>query len=310
VPEGARWLLGSRSLAGYGTVVERASNPVWDQVTVRLVAEGCASLESSYRLVRGVGRLDLTNRLQKRATDEKESVYFTFPFAFEEPRVEWEVTGGVAGAGHPSVPGSAPHMRAIRHWAMLSDARGTAAWAALEAPLVQLGTIHLPYRPFPPTVPGEEAGQATIVSWAMNNLWDTNFPPAQGGETVFRYAVAPAAGRGDAVALAGALASPLSAVVLAGRFRGDSPAHGSLLALDRSEVELVHLAPSRRGHDLVAFLHSHAEESIEVEVAFGDLRVARALVGTFLERDLRETDSRLRIEPGELVSLSLDLEGA
>jgi hypothetical protein len=98
--------------------------------------------------------------------------------------------------------------------------------------------------------------------------------------------------------------------VLAGRSRADSAPRGSLLALDRQEVEVVHLAPSRRGHDLVAFLHSHAEESIEVEVAFGDLRVARALVGTFLERDLRETDSRLRIEPGELVSLSLDLEGA
>jgi Glycosyl hydrolases family 38 N-terminal domain len=310
VPEGARWLLGSRSLAAHGTLVERTSNPVWEQVTVRLVAEGCVSLESSYRLVRGVGRLELANRLQKRATDEKESVYFTFPFALERPRVEWEVTGGVAGAGHPRVPGSAPHMRAIRHWAVLSDARAAAAWAALEAPLVQLGTIHLPYRPFPATVPEEEAGQATIVSWAMNNLWDTNFPPAQGGETVFRYAVAPATGRGDAVALAGALASPLCAVVLAGRSRGDSAPRGSLLALDRQEVEVVHLAPSRRGHDLVAFLHSHAEESIDVEVAFRDLRVARARVGTFLERDLRETGSRLRIEPGELISLSLDLEDA
>jgi hypothetical protein len=47
-----------------------------------------------------------------------------------------------------------------------------------------------------------------------------------------------------------------------------------------------------------------------VEVEFGDLRVARAFVGTFLEHDLRETGPRVRIEPGALVSLSLDLEGA
>ncbi len=310
VPEGARWLLGSRSLGGHGTVVERTSNAVWEQLTVRLVAEGCAFLESSYRLVRGVGRLDVANRLRKLPTHEKESVYFTFPFALERPRVEWEVTGGVTGAGHPRVPGSAPHMRAIRHWALLSDPHGAAAWAALEAPLVELGNIYLPYRPFPATVPEAAAGEATVVSWAMNNLWDTNFPPAQGGETIFRYAVAPAAGRADAVALAGALASPLAGVVLAGRAGADSRPRGSLLALDRPEVELVHLAPSRRGRDLVVFLHSHAEEPIELEVAFGDLRVSRALVGTFLERDLRETGSRLRIEPGALVSLSLDLEGA
>jgi hypothetical protein len=309
VPEGARWLLGSRSLAAHGTVT-RTSNPVWEQVTVRLVAEGCAYLESSYRLVRGAGRLDVCNRLQKTLREEKESVYFTFPFALDGARVEWEVTGGVAGAGHPRVPGSAPHMRAIRHWALLSDADGAAAWAALEAPLVQLGTIHLPYRPFPTTVPAAAVGEATIVSWAMNNLWDTNFPPAQGGETCFRYAVAPASGRADAVALACALASPLAAVCLAGRSGADPRARGSVLAFDRPDVELVHLAPSRRGHDLVAFLHSQAEEPVDVEVAFGDVRVARAFVGSFLERDLRETGSRLRIEPGALVSLSLDLEDA
>jgi hypothetical protein len=310
VPEGARWLLGSRSLGAHGTVVKRASNPVWEQLTVRLVGEGCAFLESSYRLVRGVGRLDVANRLQKLPTDDKESVYFTFPFALDRARIEWEVTGGIAGAAHPHVPGSAPHMRAIRHWALLSDAEGSVAWAALEAPLVQLGNIHLPYRPFPATVPERDAGEALIVSWAMNNLWDTNFPPAQGGETIFRYAVAPATDRGDAVALAGAVATPLAAVVLAGRFGTESASRGSLLALDRQEVELVHLAPSRRGHDLVAFLHSHADEPVDVEVAFADLPVARALVGTFLERDLRETDSRLRIQPGALISVSLDLEKA
>jgi hypothetical protein len=310
VPEASRWLLGSRSLGTHGTVVERVSNPVWEQLTVRLEAEGCAFLESSYWLVRGTGRLDVANRLQKLPTDEKESVYFTFPFALERARVEWEVTGGIAGVGRPHVPGSAPHMRAIRHWALLSDTDGGAAWAALEAPLVQLGNIHLPYRPFPPTVSERDAGEALIVSWAMNNLWDTNFPPAQGGETIFRYAVAPAADRGDAVALAGALATPLAAVVLAGRVGTESASRGSLLALDRQDVELVHLAPSRRGHDLVAFLHSHADEPVDVEVAFEDLRVAHALVGTFLERDLHEADSRLRIQPGALISLSLDLESA
>jgi hypothetical protein len=142
----------------------------------------------------------------------------------------------------------------------------------------------------------------------MNNLWDTNFPPAQGGETVFRYAVAPAAGRDDALALGTSLAAPLVGVTLANHSGTDSRARGSLLAIDSDDVELVHLAPSRRGHDLVALLHSHSDEPVEIELAFGDLRVARALTGTFLERDLRETGPRIRLEPGALVSVSLDLE--
>jgi Glycosyl hydrolases family 38 N-terminal domain len=308
MPAAGRWMLGSRALGRHGTIAARESNAVWNELTVRLVADGCAFLESTYRLARGVGRLDVVNRLQKLPTDEKESIYFTFPFAFDEPAVEWEVTGGVAGPSRPRVPGSAEHMRAIRHWALLSGAGAGVAWATLEAPLVQLGNIHLPYRPFPPTVPAHEATPATVVSWAMNNLWDTNFPPAQGGETVFRYAVAPAAGRDDALALGTSLAAPLVGVTLANHSGTDSRARGSLLAIDSDDVELVHLAPSRRGHDLVALLHSHSDEPVEVELAFGDVRVTRALTGTFLERDLRETGPRVRLEPGALVSVSLDLE--
>ncbi|GAA2786735.1 hypothetical protein [Nonomuraea dietziae] len=51
---------------------------------------------------------------------------------------------------------------------------------------MQLGTIHMPYAPFPATLDEE---QATIYSWALNNIWDTNFPTQQQGETTFRYAV-------------------------------------------------------------------------------------------------------------------------
>jgi len=60
--------------------------------------------------------------------------------------------------------------------------------------------------------------------------------------------------------------------MLAGRDLGnDERPAGSFLQLDHSEVELVHLASSRRGHDLVAVLHSQADEPIEVGVDFGSL---------------------------------------
>jgi hypothetical protein len=283
IPEGARWLLGSRSLAVNGLVVARTTNEVWDELTVRLDAAGCTFLESSYRLVRGLGRLDVANRLGKVSTEDKESVYFVFPFAGEDARVEWEVTGGVAGDGHPQVPGSAPHMRAIRHWATVGDA----TWATLEAPLVQRGTIHLPYRPFPPTVAPSEMNGATVVSWAMNNLWDTNFPPAQGGESIFRYGVAPGGERAAGLALAASLATPLIGVVARGR-GGTTAAKGSLLALDRDDVELVHLARSRRGDGLVALLHSQADEPVDVA--------------------LEPASPRVRLAPGELATVALDLE--
>ena len=314
IPPGAsgRWLLGGRSTARYPVVAERSSNAVWEQVTVRLQAEGVAWLESSYRLVRGQRRLDVSNRLEKIATDEKESAFFAFPFELDEPELAFEITGGVAATGEPQVPGSAAHMRAVRHWVALADSSAGIAWATLEAPLVQVGNLHLPYAPFPETVARAEVGPATLFSWVMNNVWDTNFPSRQGGETTFRYAVAPATGgapaRGVGIETAASLAAPLLGICAA----GSGSAAGSFCVLDRDDVEVVTVERSRRGHDLVLLLQSYARDPVEVGVRFPGLRVERAFAGTFLEQDLREVGGRggalLRLPPYGFAGLVLDLQ--
>jgi hypothetical protein len=306
-----RWLLGGRTTGRYPVLVERSSNPVWESVTIRLEADGAEWLESSYRLIRGLARLDIVNRLAKVSTSEKEGVYFAFPFALGDPEIDYETTGGVTSARGPHVPGSAGHMRAVRHWVALADASGGAVWATLEAPLVQSGNLYLPYAPFPETVAPGDVGPGTLFSWVMNNLWDTNFPPAQGGVTTFRYAVAPSTGpapaRGLGLRTAASLSSPLVGICTPPGRRGT----GSFLALDREDVELVTVERSRRGHDLVAFLQSCASEPVELRVEFPDLRVARAFAGTFLERDLREVGdgggATLELPANGFAALVLDL---
>ncbi len=314
-------LLGSRSTGGYGVVTTRSATPVWDRVTMRLTGEGADWIETTLTLPRGVPRLDITNRLHKIATPQKESVYFAFPFAVPDPSFACEITGGVATPDAQRVPGSAHHFRAIRHWVAVEGAvAGPLAWATLEAQLVQFGNIHLPYAPFPETVQPAEARPGTIYSWALNNIWDTNFPPQQGGEMAFHYAVATGDGLGArelGMRTAAAVAAPLLGVCCArgNGARLDLPTRGSFCAVDQPEVEITHLAPSRRGHHLVAFLASNAAAVTEVTVSFGLLPVARAWVGTFLERRLEEAviagnAVRVRLHPGDYLSLSLDLQGA
>ena len=129
----------------------------------------------------------------------KESVYFAFPFAADDPKLTYEITGDLLGPDSPKVPGSAGHFRAIRHWiGVQSSGGGQVVWATGEAPLVQTGTIHLPYVPYPSTLSADRNHPATIYSWALNNIWDTNFPSQQGGEMTFRYAI----GTGDDLPLA------------------------------------------------------------------------------------------------------------
>jgi Glycosyl hydrolases family 38 N-terminal domain len=192
-------------------VVDRVSTPVEERVTL---AGGWA--ETTLRLIQGVPRLDVSVRLTKPPTTEKESIFVVFPFTVPGERIRYELTGGIGGEAR--VPGGAEHMHAIRHWVELDDV----AWATLEAPLIQLGNVFLPYPPYPTTI--DDVGGGFLASWVMNNVWETNFPRKQGGETHFRYALSRAAGPETAAALT----QPLTAVLGATR----DPPVGTLCEVD------------------------------------------------------------------------------
>jgi hypothetical protein len=154
------------------------------------------------------------------------------------------------------------------------DPELTIAWATLEAPLVQLGTIHLPYAPFPPTL---EPEPGTIYSWALNNIWDTNFPSAQQGEMTFRYAVSSAVGvpaRRTGAATAAGLTDPFTAVPVAGTERagGTDGACGVFASVDHPDVHVTSVGQIRAdGGGLRVRLRSLAPEPVPATVTvFGE----------------------------------------
>jgi hypothetical protein len=297
----------SRSFGGPAAVVARTSTQVEERVELRLFTVGSSDARLVLRLPRGVSRLDLEYRLWPRATSAKESTYVVFPFAFDDPAALLELTGGVAS---PDVrlPGSAAHLHVLRHWATLADGASAVALAALEAPLGHLGNIFLPYPPYPPTEDAFRPG--TIVSWVLNNVWDTNFPVMQAGETRFAYSIGVArdSARELGMRTSAALTRPLVAVV------GGDLDGGSFCSVEPPTVEVVTLGASRRGHDFTVLLHSLAPDEVEARVSFPALDIARAWAGTFLEREERDVTSdggaRLRLRPGEYVSVGVDLAPA
>lgn len=281
-------LLGSRATAGFGAVTRRERNAILDRVTWRAQGQGIDWLETTLTAVHGTGRLEVTHHVLKQPTPDKESVYVAFPFAIAAPEITFEITGGTASSFSPRVPGSARHFRAIRHWAAMRGTNGAVAWATVQAPLVQTGTIHLPYAPFPASTAIEPA---TIYSWALNNIWDTNFPHQQGGEMPLRYGIAVPAGDDEplettARSLGESIAAPLVGVV-ADLKRQDAagPAAGSFVALDHPEVAITHIATSGE-HDLICYLASTADEEREVTVRFPAWPVESAWIGNAQLREL------------------------
>jgi hypothetical protein len=93
---------------------------------------------------------------------------------------------------------------------------------------------------------------------------------------------------------AAALAEPLVGIMLPARRGGsaDLPARGSFVTVSDPRVQVVTIGPARREGDLVAYLHSLASETVEVEVGFPGLAVRRVALGSFLERGYQEVAMR------------------
>ena len=284
-------LISSRDVGGPAGVVSATADARGQQVVLRQQVVGAEWLEVTYRLPAGVAHLEITNRLSKNSTWDKESAFFAFPFASDQPRVLEESAGGLTGPGVEQVPGGAEYMRAIRHFVSLEDADGAIGWATAEAPLIQVGNLALPYVPFPPTLPRTEPG--TVFSWVHNNIWDTNFPVEQSFETDLRYRVAAADGDGPALAArtAASLVQPLRAV-LAEMPADQPPAEASLFGSSDQRVQLVGLQHQADDRVLVR-LRSNAPEGLSAAI-----RLPADVTGAASSSYLGEAGDPLRIVDG------------
>lgn len=268
--------LGTRVVAPPAALIDRSSTATVESLTYETRPGGANRVRTTLTLPRGIARLDIDNRVDKDATLGKESGYFAFPFAFDEPEVRMEASGGVTGSGLPVVPGSALHMRAVRRWITLAEDDCTIAWATQDAPLVQFGNIALPYAPFPRTLGHDEP--ATVFSWIHNNLWDTNFPSEQGFEFTYRYSLACAHGQA-ATGIGPRTAAPGSRPLHAVRARGggrtgaDGVNAPTLLRdslgfaeLGDPRVRLVGATTPGPGNAVLLRLQSFAEEPLTCRV--------------------------------------------
>lgn len=302
VADDSMHLLAARDVAPPAALVSRHSSETEERIVYECVPAGTSRLRTTLRLTRGMARLDVENRLAKPATMGKESAFFAFPFAMDSPKVRMEATGGITGDGLPIVPGSAPHMRAIRRWATLESGDLTVAWATQDAPLVQHGGIALPYVPYPQTVPRHEPG--TLYSWVHNNIWDTNFPSEQAFDFVFRYSVAASHEVSGAVLgmrTAAAGSRPLLAVRALGPY-GDGPIARSLLTVEDPRVRVVGLTVPRPDTILIR-LQSFAEEPVRCSLRIG-FPVTEARLATYLGSPGDSLAGRSGAVPVEIPALS------
>jgi hypothetical protein len=152
------------------------------RLNVHLHAPGARAIRVRYTLPAHHKALRLELLIDKQAAREPEATYIFFPFALTSPRFRLDVNGVPLEPEAEQIPGSCRDWYGIQTWAGVSDGETSVVLVPLDAPLVQVGGIQTGR--WADTL---DANDATLVSWAMHNHWDTNFKAAQHGDVTLRY---------------------------------------------------------------------------------------------------------------------------
>jgi hypothetical protein len=183
--------------------------PWGSALTVESALPGVFSVSAEYRLFDSLPLLEIRNTVRKACTEEPEALYAAFPFALSNPEVFAEVAGGPMRPGVDQIPGTSADWHGIQRYFAVSGAEGTVYVCSPDVPLIQVNGINTGswLESLPPH-------NGTVMSYAANNYWNTNFPAGQGGPLTFRYSLFFASGgfdAGTAARFASGVTQPLAA---------------------------------------------------------------------------------------------------
>jgi alpha-mannosidase len=142
------------------------------------------TIATTIRLFDHEKKIEFTEDVEKKEIDDKEAVYFAFPFAMQQPQFQYEIQNGVVDPSKDMHAGAGHEWFSVQHWISAQQDGLSATLMPIDASLVTLGDIN---RGDWPTEFGNRTG--TIFSYVMNNYWFTNYRAGQGGHFQFRYVV-------------------------------------------------------------------------------------------------------------------------
>ena len=246
----------------------KENGPVRAALLIESDAEGCRRLTREVRLIAGQPQVEIRNTVDKIATRAKEGIHFAFAFNLPEdatPRMD--IPWGVINPLTDQLAGANKNWLACQRWIDVSGADCGITWVPREASIVQFGdiTANLLGAVAPGAWKTQLGDTRTIVSWALNNHWHTNFPLEQGGVIPFNYAILPHGAYDPVVANRFGLDQnqPLLALPVAGNITVKP-----IVTLDNPRVFISTLKPADDGKATILRLRSLSDQRETVNLSW------------------------------------------
>ena len=168
----------------------KEQGPLIASLLITSKAPGCNWLTREVRLISNQPVVTFINTIDKLPIRKKEGIHYGFAFNIPTGHMQMDIPWGIMTPEFDQLPGANRNWLAFQRWIDVSNKDYGVTWTAMESPVVELGeitgTILDGARQADRWIKQLPATQ-TIISWPVNNHWDTNFSPEQEGIITTTY---------------------------------------------------------------------------------------------------------------------------
>jgi hypothetical protein len=265
-------------------------------------APGCNKITSEIRIYNDFDKADIINALDKKMVYEPEGVYLGFPFNIPEGEIRMGLATGNYIPGKNQLPGSCKNYFTAGKWVDVSNGTSGITMISPDAPLFELGGITTDA-----TATGwirESKPTQTLLSYVMNNYWETNYLAAQGGIATMRYSLIPHeqfnAVRNEKWARE--LTQPLLVVTANPKL----PVRDNLFLPDNDNVLVSAIKPCNDKKGIIIRLYNPSDELQDVEIKWNGLKPVNIYKSNFDDEKIELTGSKFMLMPFEIISLRVE----
>ena len=159
-------------------------------------APGCNRYSYEVRVIADLDRVDIVNRIDKKAVRTKEAIHIAFPFNVPAGELRYDVAWGIVRPEQDQIPGACKNFFSVQGWVDVSNDERGVTWATPDAPLIEIGSITAEKPWMTEIRPAQN-----FYSYLMNNYWHTNYKADQEGASDFRFSIRPHARYDQAAAV-------------------------------------------------------------------------------------------------------------
>jgi len=282
--------------------------PLVASLVVESDAPGCRKLVRHLRVVDGIPGVQVTNIVDKEPVLSPESVHFGFAANVPDGEMRMDIPWAIIRPELGQLPGACKNYFTVGRWVDVSNADIGLTCAAVDAPLVEVGSINVdvasPYqtdawiRHLKPT--------QTFYSYVMNNYWETNYKASQEGPTTFRYSLRPHGPFDAAAATKFGIEQSRPLVVVPAD--PQTPVRRSMLRVEPQGVIVTSLKPSMDGRALMVRLMNAGDVPTAARVIWADPKPSRIVLSSpFEESGELAEDCLDELQPKGIVTLRAEL---